>query len=602
MKYDELAKRIVEAAGGKENITYGTHCVTRLRFGIADESKVQKETLKSLEGVMGITKQGEQLQIIVGNAVGKIYDEVTPLLNASGAGTTAPHNTKQKFSIKLLLDVLTSIISPIIPAFCAAGMMKCICLMLTTFGIATGTEGAYVIFDIISDIAFYFLPILIAQTSAKRFKVDEGLAICVAGALLYPSFIHMIDEGISLSFFGIPLPIYTYSATIFPALLGVLFLSKVYRLFDKLIKWDTLKLLLVPVLSLGVTIPLTYLLLAPLGNWGAALLANVFSWMISAIGPFAGLIIGALMPIMTLTGLHQSLAPIELMEMTTFGFTLLLTIEFLHNMSIAGATLGTAVSTKDKKFKAVAAETGFTAFIGISEPALYTVAVKDKNAMISAMIGNGVGGFLSIFLNVKFFGYIWPTIFSLPNALGGDNPIGNIVRLVICAAIAFITAFSLPFLLKKLRKEETPEIVAIHSPVKGTVIPLSEVNDETFSKGVCGTGVAVIPEEGKALSPCDGTVMIAMPHAVGLRTANGAEMLVHVGIETVNLNGDGLQVFVKEGDTVKSGELLIQFDKQALEQRGYDTTCIVVRTDGEITNMKDSGKVLAGEQLFTCSL
>ena len=286
--------------------------------------------------------------------------------------------------------------------------------------------------------------------------------------------------------------------------------------------------------------------------------------------------------------------------MTTFGFTLLLTIEFLHNMSIAGSTLGTAVSTKDKKFRAVAAETGFTAFIGISEPALYTVAVKDKTAMISAMAGNGVSGFLSILLNVKYFGYIWPTIFSLPNALGGENPMRNILRLIICAAVAFLTAFSLPFLLKKLKKEEElPKTINIHSPVKGSVIPLSEVNDETFSKGICGTGIAIIPEEGKA-SPCDGTVMIAMPHAVGLRAANGAEVLVHVGIETVNLNGDGLQVFVKEGDEVKAGELLIQFDKQALEQKGYDTTCIVVRTDGEISDMKNNGTASAGEKLFAC--
>ena len=614
MNKQELAGRIVNAVGGNENITYFTHCITRLRFNILDESRVDKKTLESLDGVMGITKQGDQLQVIVGTGVEQIYNEAALLLNCS---VETAKEEKPKFSVKLILETLTAIISPIIPAFCAAGMMKCICLLLTTFGMVDSTGGTYLVFEFISDIAFYFLPFLIAWSSAKRFKVDEGLAICVAGALLYPSFMSMVDAGTAVTFLGMSVPLYSYASTIFPTLLGVLFLSVVHRLVDRIIKWDAVKLLLVPLISLGITIPVTYMIVAPLGNWGASLLASAFSWLLDTIGPFAGLIIGFLMPIMTLTGLHQSLSPIELMEVTTYGFTFLLSIEFLHNMAEAGAAFGTALTTKDKKFKAIAAETGFTAFIGISEPALYTVTVKNRNAMISAMAGNGIGGFFSVLLGVKYFGFIWPNLFSIPNALGGDNPVGNVVRLMICAVITFGVSFSLPFILTRVGKkkemekerekdqekemEQTSAVIDVNSPVSGMIIPLSQVKDETFSKGICGNGVGIIPENGVAAAPCDGEVMAAMHHAVGLRAVNGAELLVHVGIDTVELDGNGLTEVVKAGDHVKTGDPLIRFEKEELIKKGYDMTCIVVRSDGDICDIRTGGTVRAGEKVFRCS-
>ena len=381
-------------------------------------------------------------------------------------------------------------------------------------------------------------------------------------------------------------------------------MSVVHRLADRIIKWDSMKLLLVPLLSLGITIPATYMIVAPLGNWGASLLASAFSWLLDVFGPFAGLIIGFLMPIMTLTGLHQSLSPIELMEVTTYGFTFLLSIEFLHNMAEAGAAFGTALTTKDKKFKAIAVETGFTAFIGISEPALYTVTVKNRNAMISAMAGNGIGGFFSVLLGVKYFGFIWPNLFSIPNALGGDHPVGNVVRLLICAAITFGVSFSLPFILGRSRKEkaQTSDVVDVNSPVSGTVISLSQVKDETFSKGICGNGVGIIPENGEVAAPCDGEVIAAMHHAVGIRAVNGAELLIHVGIDTVELDGDGLKEMVKAGDLVKTGDPLIHFEKESLIEKGYDITCIVVRPDGDISDIRTGGAVRAGEKIFQCTM
>ena len=598
----ELAAKIVELLGGKENITFATHCITRLRFHLKDEGKVDKVALEQLDGVMGTTVQSGQFQVIIGPAVKEVYREVEPLLGTQ----EQPVEKKEKFSYKLILDTLTAIIAPIIPAFSAAGMLKCVCLILTTVGLAKGTEGAYVMFDFVSDVAFYFLPILIAWSASKRFKVDTGLAICVAGALLYPSFVSLVDAGESLTFFGIQVPMYSYASTIFPALLGVWLLSKVYKVVDKIVKMDAIRLLVVPLVSLGITIPVTFLVLAPIGNWGANLLVNVFTWMLNTTGPFAGLVIGALMPIMTLTGLHQSLSPIELMEVTNYGFTMILTIEFLHNLAEAGAALGTAVATKNKEMKATAAETGFTAFIGISEPALYTIMVRDRRAMLSAMIGNGVGGFISILFGVKYYSFIWPNIFSIPSALGGEKPLMNVVWLLVAGAAAFVTAFVLPTILRKVGKEkaeetvDVQEAVQIGSPVDGSVMELEQVPDETFSRGICGQGAAVVPENGEVYAPCDGTICAAMPHAVGIRTISGTEILVHVGIDTVNLQGNGLRQLKKDGEQVKKGELLIQFDKTELEKKGYNCTCMIVCTSGKPKEILTAGEVRKGETLFSC--
>lgn len=453
MEKKKLAKAIVELLGGKDNITNCVHCVTRLRFNLLDDSKIDREAIEKLDGVLGITEQGGQFQVIIGASVEEVFNEVQPLLG--NKTSLEEQGTKKKFTPKIIVDVLTSIIAPIIPALCAAGMMKVILLLLTTLKVCSGTEGAYQVFDIISGVTFYFLPILVAMSSAKRFKVDQGLAICVAGALLYPTFVDMVAKGQALSFFSMNVPLYSYSSTIFPALFGVILLSYVNRFWDKVIKWNTIKLLLVPMLSLGVTIPLTLLFLAPLGNWGGEILGIGLRWMIETIGPFAGLIIGFLMPLMVLTGLHQSLTPIELVELSTYGYSMLLPIEFFHNLAESGAALGTAVISKDKEFKALAAQTGVTAFMGVSEPALYTVMVKDRFAMLSAMIGNGVGGGLSILFSLKLFAFVWPNIFSIPTFLGGKSLTSNLILLLICIVATFAVSFVFPTIFKvlKLRKE-----------------------------------------------------------------------------------------------------------------------------------------------------
>lgn len=594
MDNKQLAAAIVKKVGGPENVTTCVHCVTRLRFTVIDESLVDKPGIEELEGVLGTARTGGQFQVIIGPGVDALFTEVDGLVGgrAPAAGATpAP----RKRSLMAIVDALTAIIAPLIPALCAAGMLKVVLLLLTTVGWAQGTEGAYLTFSFIADVTFYFLPMLVAMSSAKRFNVDQGLAVCLGGALLYPTFVDMVSKGDPLHFFGVNVPMYTYSSTIFPALLGVLLLSYVHRFWDRVIRWDTVKLLLVPALSLGVAVPITLLLVAPLGNWGAQILGVAFTWLLATVGPLAGVVIGFFMPLMTLTGLHQSLAPIELFELSSTGGSRILPIEFFHNLAIAGAALGTAFATRDRKFKALSYQTGVTASVGVSEPALYTVMVKDRFAMLSAMIACGVGGGLGVMFGLRMSAYVWPNIFSIPTFLATDDPMATFYLLLIAILATFGVGAVMPSVFKMLGLAH--QSVGVGSPVSGVVVPLAQVKDEVFSKGIVGEGMAVLPDSGRVHAPCDGVVVAVMNHAVGLRTKNGSEILVHVGIDTVGLES-GMRAVVAKDQKVKRGQLLLEFDKDELERQGYDLTCVVVRTNGDVKLAEVAGGVAVGSDLF----
>lgn len=327
-------------------------------------------------------------------------------------------------------------------------MLKVVLLTLASTGLVADSSPTYVVFNNISDIAFYFLPFLVAVSSAKRFKVNEGLAIIVAGALLYPSFVSAVTDSTAMSIFGLNIPLYTYSSTIFPALLGVLLLSYVYKLFDKIIAYAPIKLLLVPLLSIIVTVPLVYLVVAPLGNWGSEILRGGIEWMLNTLGPIAGIIIGFFYPALVLMGLHQGMSAIQIMEVSSYGYTILLAVALFHNFAEAGASFGVAFASKDKEMKSVAAETGLTAFVGVTEPALYTVMTNDRYAMLSAMIGCAAGGFFSLLFGLRGYAYVWPNLFSIPSFVGPESPLLLVLlTLVITMAVAFI----MPTIFVKLK-------------------------------------------------------------------------------------------------------------------------------------------------------
>ncbi len=446
MTNKELAITIIDLLGGKDNITNALHCVTRLRFNLKDTKLAKMDEIKKLDGVLGTNIQNEQYQVIIGPKVNDVFIEVEALLGSIADSTLVreDENLKNKFNPKKVLDIITGIFSQILPALVAGGMLKGIIAMFEAFGWVSSSTGTWQVLNFISDVPFYFLPFLLAISSARKFKVNEFLGVCVAGALLYPSFMSAIDGSVTLTFMGITLPAYNYSDSVFPVILGVGLLAIVYKTIDRFVP-DVLKLVIVPALSLTITIPLTYLFLAPIGAWGGLALADSIVWLFAKIGPLAGFLLGFFMPLIVLVGMHQSTSPIQISNIATLGYDYLLPVSFCHNMAESGAAFGAALRMKDPSLRSAALTTSFSAFLGISEPALFTVQVPNKTPLISAMVACGCGGAMTVILSAKCYAFVMPGITSLPvYAQGGLH---NILMMIICIASTWLIGAILSFIL-----------------------------------------------------------------------------------------------------------------------------------------------------------
>lgn len=441
----QLAQEILELLGGADNISTSTHCITRLRANLVDDSKADLDALKALDGAMGAQIQDGQWQVIIGTKVGDVYMEFEELLGDKAGASDAAAGKGGKVKI---LDTITGIFSPIIPALVAGGIVKGILAIIAGFGISTG-EGDWAIFDMISDIPFYFLPFLLAVSSARKFKVNEFLALCVAGSLMYPTFVAAIDSGATpYTVFGIAIPVFKYADSVFPVIFGVLGLSVVYHAIDRVIP-DLFKLVVVPALSLMIVVPLNLLVLAPIGAYCGLGLANGIVWLFQTLGPVAGFLLGFFMPLIVLFGMHQSTSPIQISNIATLGYDYLLPVSFCHNLAESGAALGASLRMKDAGMRSAGITCAFSAFMGISEPALFTVQVPNKKPLFAAMLGCGVGGALTQVLGVKCFGFVMPGITSLPVYMDPTGAVGNIISIAVCLLASFAISCVAAFVLTK---------------------------------------------------------------------------------------------------------------------------------------------------------
>ena len=444
----ELAARVLELVGGADNVVMATHCITRLRFNLKDDSKADLEALKTLDGALGAQVKDGQWQVIIGASVGSVYDELEPMLGDRMGGEVsadAEQPELQKSSARVF-DIITGIFSAIIPALVAGGIVKGILAAIAAFGIDTGA-GDFAIFNMISDIPFYFLPFLLAMSTADKFRVDRSLALCVAGSLMYPTIVNAVGTGETpLALFGFAVPIFSYADSVYPVIFGVIGLSFVDRAIDKVVP-DLFKLVVVPALSLAIVIPVNLFVLAPIGAWCGLGLANGIVWLFSTLGPVAGFLLGFFMPLIVLFGMHQSTSPIQISNIATLGYDYLLPISFCHNLAESGASFGAALRMTDEKLKSAAMTCAFSAFMGISEPALFTVQVPNRTPLIAAMIADGIGGALTVVLGAKCFGFVMPGITSLPvYADPSGNPM-NLIMIVVCIALTWVISAALSFAL-----------------------------------------------------------------------------------------------------------------------------------------------------------
>ncbi|MBE6054577.1 MAG: PTS beta-glucoside transporter subunit EIIBCA [Clostridium sartagoforme] len=606
MNYENLAKSILEKIGGKENVSNLTHCATRLRFNLKDKSKAKTSEIKNISGVMGVVDKGGQYQVIIGNDVNHVYKEIAKIANLDSMNSKIAEEADDRKPIAKVIDTITGIFTPILPAITAAGMMKAVLSLLTAFKLVTTTSQSYQVINFMADAAFYFLPILLANSAAKKFKCNQYLAMMLGGMLLHPTFVTMVntakEAGTSISVFGLPISLASYSSSVLPIILGVWFMSYVEPIADK-VSPKAIKFFTKPLITAVVTGIVLLVVIGPLGyiisdkvGLGIKTLETYAGWLVPTL-------LGGLTPLLVMTGTHYGLVPIGINNRMTMGYdTIIYPGMLASNVSQGGAALAVALKTKDSEIKQLASSAGITAVCGITEPALYGVNLRFKTPLYSAMIGGAIGGlFLGIFRVCNYSGGS-PGFLTLPSYIGGDSMMNFIyacIGAVISVAISFVTCLILykdeeKVSVKEEEKSQQSLVngINIASPMNGEILPLNLVKDETFASEMMGKGIAIKPLDGKVVSPIDGVVqtIFKTKHAIGLKSEEGTEILIHVGMDTIQLEGKHFTAHVKDGDKVKVGDILIEFDREAIKKEGYELTTPVI-----VTNTNDYLEVLARE-------
>lgn len=627
-KYDALARIIIQNVGGKSNVISLTHCVTRLRFKLKDESKANTEVLKKTEGIVTVMKSGGQYQIVIGNHVPDVFEVV----NKIGGFSSADNYTempKQKMNPgAALIDVISGIFAPTLGVLAATGMIKGLLALFVYFNIISEAGGVYQILYAVSDGFFHYLPIILGYSAAKKFNVNLFTGLALGGGLMY------VDDVLKLAattpiatifagtdfaanvytkFLGIPvlLPASGYASSVIPIILAVWMASKIEKMWKKVIP-DVVKTFLVPMLTLAIATPLTFLVIGPI----ASVLTSAITVLTNSVYGFspiiAGIVVGALWQILVIFGLHWGVVPIGIINMSTYGRDPILSLMFAASFAQTAVVLAIILKTKNKKLKSLGIPAFISGIFGVTEPAIYGVTLPKKTPFLISCIGGAIGG--AIIGGAHVYGYMIGGlgVFGIPSYINrAENDISGMLWALLAVAVAMVFSFIVTIITYKDDKEEETSVKVssaekerLITPLKGTVKDLSEVKDEAFSGGALGNGVAIIPTEGKLVAPADGTITTAFPtgHAIGIKTDLGAEILIHIGMDTVKLNGKYFTKKVNQGDRVKKGQVLLEFDINGIKKEGYEIITPVVITNTNIYNdiVYETGKETKfGETLIT---
>ena len=610
-KNRKIAEEVLNAVGGSENIVSVTHCMTRLRFVLKDQSIPNKKKIESIKGVMGTNIAGGQYQVIVGNSVGNVYRE---LVEISGViDTTADFKAaqvKEKVNpVVAALDFIAGCMTPLFTAIIAGGLIKVLLVIFgpTLLGVLSSESDTYILMNALGDAPFYFLPVLVAFTASKKLNCNSFLAVMVSSILIYPDVITLLGSEQATHLFGaIPVVHGSYASSIIPAMLSTILLKYVENLVDKIVPaWS--KNFLKPLLIVLITAPITLCALAPLGLMVGSGLQFVINGIYGFAPWLAMLLFSAFMPFIVMTRMHWAFVPACLLGLANPGYDLLLLPAMLaSNTAQAGATFGVAAKTKDKELREMAIPAGISALLaGVTEPAMYGITLRLKKPMIAACIASGIGGLITGIVSLKAYAFATPCLTAIVQFIAPDGE-NNIICAVIVFAVSLVLSFVLSFIMTKNDESQESENVKaesisesenktssdtvetgsktiITSPVKGDIIPLTEVKDPTFAEGILGEGFAVIPIEGKVYAPFTGSCenIFDTLHALGLVSDNGVELLIHVGLETVNLNGAPFTAHVKNGQHFKKGDLLLEFDMDAIKKAGCEIQTPVIVTNAD---------------------
>ncbi|WP_413405681.1 beta-glucoside-specific PTS transporter subunit IIABC [Paenibacillus amylolyticus] len=604
MDHKKMGDDIVRLVGGEANINGLVHCATRLRFDLKDSKKAERETLEKHDGIITVVESGGQFQVVIGSNVAHVYAEIMKNRDFGGDSSSSAESTGEKTSlISKVFEIISGSFSPLIPAMAGSGMLKALLTVLTMLGWMSDTSDTYLILSAAGNAVFYFLPIFLGITLGMKLKANPYVAGVIGAALMEPSFTGLMDKGSDVSFLGIPVVMMNYSASVFPIFISI----SIYAVLDKLLKKIILKdlqLFLVPMIALMIMVPLSAMAFGPFGTTVGDWISSGVTWLIGVSGILSGVVLGGFMTFMVVFGLHWGFTPITIQNIGVGG-------DPIEAMAAAAvfAQIGVAFgiflkAKKNKTLRTLAGSTSLTGLLaGVTEPIVYGLILRYKRVIPIVVIAGAIGGAINGHFGVKMTAYVFHNIFAIPVY----TPTVVYVIAIACSfAVAAVltvmfgyesktkdtvsetnesvstSAESTPAELPVVLETKTTEIKKeqIYSPLTGTAVALSTINDPAFSTGAMGKGLAIVPEIGEVVAPVDGVITSLFPtgHAIGLTTNAGTEILIHVGINTVALKGKHFSPVVQEGDIVRQGDLLIQFDIDKIKEAGYETVTPVIVT------------------------
>lgn len=613
--YTQLAKEVVAAVGGKENIVNVTNCMTRLRFVLKDDSIPDKDKVAGIKGVKGVMNQGGQYQVIIGTHVSEVVKDVRREAQISGEGSINKEDMKliKKDSLwNRFFKTISGCIMPMLGPMIAGGIIKGILVILVTAGILTKTDGTYLVLYAAGDAILYFMPVIVGFTCGKVFDCNPYVTAVIGAAFLYPDLVSAVSAEGGITFLKIPVAAASYTNTFLPIVLASFVASKLEKLAKKFIP-SMLQLMLVPTFVLAVTVPLSWIVIGPVMNTVSSWLSKGVFGIFGMSPLLGGTLLGAFWQLVVLLGLHAAFIPILMNNLFSQGYDPVNAVLGLTVWALAGVTLGYALKNKDPEKRGIGFGSLASALCGVTEPAIYSIALPNFKLFVCAWIGGGISGGILGALGGKMYTMAGDGLFRIPAMINPEGLDISFYGFIICALISFAVSAVLAFIMADSGVEEAEQVAEqmdtdmnnhvleenkmisdnketiIYAPVSGKVICREDIPDETFASGIMGEGVGIKPEEEIIVAPFDGeiTSVVDTGHAVGLTSSDGVELLIHVDVDTVKMQGDGFQVFVTEGQKVKTGEKLLKFDRDKIRKAGYsDTTAVLVTNSDDYSSVK----------------
>lgn len=609
-KYENLAKEILENVGGKENINSLTHCVTRLRFRLKDESKANDEALKNNPGVVTVMKSAGQYQVVIGNHVPLVYADVCELAGISN-GTQQVEEEAPQGLFNKLIDIISGCFQPILGPLCAAGIIKGLnALLVFILGSSFNNSGTYMILNAIGDSIFNFLPIILGYTAAKKFNVNVIVGMIIGATLCYPTIqtdtLSAAGKAIGTlpfigsyytKFIGIPFVSGNYISTVVPVICIVALAAQIQKIAKKFVP-EMLQNFFVPFFVLIISLPIGLLVIGPVVSLLTTVLSNMFAGLYAFSPIVTAFVIGALWQCLVIFGLHWALIPMAMVNIGNLGYDTILPGMLGTTFAATGVLAAMYLKLKDENKKALAIPGVISAFCGVTEPAIYGFLLPEKTPFVFSCIGGAVGGAIMGTVAVKQYVIGGLGIFSVVNFISPKgNATGMIVSLI-AGAVSLVVGFVLTMIFYKTNDQqvENKEVTKLEeetilAPIKGEIKPIEESSDAAFASGALGKGVVILPEEGKVYAPVTGTVTVLFPslHAIGITSDAGVELLIHIGINTVQLNGEGFTAHIKQGDQIKQGQLLVEFDMNKIKEAGYTLeTPVLVTNYADLKEVKNT--------------